>query len=117
MTTEKNNLLKNEWEIASTRKMISYSFGFILSLYLLIAYNTLIFYFYEVEVGLEVGLVSLALILFNVWVMISSPFLGYLTDKPHRWSKKVGFRAPWVIIAAIPTLLFYWGEIQAIRRK
>jgi Na+/melibiose symporter-like transporter len=107
MTTKNYDHLKNKWEIASTKKMLSYSFGFILSLYLLLAYNSLIFYFYEVEVGLEVGLVSLAIILFSVWIMISSPFLGYLTDKPYRWSKKVGFRAPWVIIAAIPTLLFY----------
>ncbi|MFX0186134.1 MAG: MFS transporter [Candidatus Hodarchaeota archaeon] len=107
MTTKSYDHLKNKWEIASTGKMLSYSFGFILSLYLLLAYNSFIFYFYEVEVGLEVGLVSLALILFTVWVMISSPFLGYLTDKPYRWSKKIGFRAPWVIIAAIPTLLFY----------
>ncbi|MFW9899520.1 MAG: MFS transporter [Candidatus Thorarchaeota archaeon] len=107
MTTKNYDHLKNKWEIASTGKMLSYSFGFILSLYLLYAYNSLIFYFYEVEVGLEVGLVSLALILFTVWVMISSPFLGYLTDKPYRWSQRIGFRAPWVIIAAIPTLLFY----------
>ncbi|MFX1385028.1 MAG: MFS transporter, partial [Promethearchaeota archaeon] len=107
MTTENYDNLKNEWEIGSTGKMISYSFGFVLSLYLLLAFNSLIFYFYEVEVGLEVELVSLALILFTIWVMISSPILGYLTDKPHRWSRKIGFRAPWIIIAAIPALLFY----------
>ena len=107
--TEKNyDHLKNKWEIASSGKMISYSFGFILSLYLLLAFNTLVFYFYEVEVGLEVGLVSLAIILFSVWVMITSPILGYLTDRKFKWSKKLGFRAPWVIIAAIPALLFYF---------
>ena len=107
--TEKNyDHLKNKWEIASTGKMISYSFGFILTLYLLIAFNTLIFYFYEVEVGLEVGLVSLAIILLSLWIMIISPILGYLTDRPFKWSKRFGYRAPWVMIAAIPTLLFYF---------
>jgi len=56
------------WEIASTRKMLSYSFGFILTLYLLLAYNSFIFYFYEVEVGLKVELVSAAVILYTVWI-------------------------------------------------
>ena len=76
MSVKNYDRLKDKWGIASTGKMLSYSFGFILSLYLLLAYNSLIFYFYEVEVGLEVGLVSLALILFTVWVMISSPILA-----------------------------------------
>ncbi|MFX1296634.1 MAG: MFS transporter [Promethearchaeota archaeon] len=107
MITENHDNLKSDWEIGSTGKMISFSFGFVLTLYLVLAYNSLIFYFYEVEVGLEVGLVSLALIIFTLWIMISSPILGYLTDKPHRWSRKLGFRAPWIIIAAIPALLFY----------
>ncbi|TFG24682.1 MAG: hypothetical protein EU529_03520 [Promethearchaeota archaeon] len=107
--TEKNyDHMKNKWEIASTGKMISYSLGFILTLYLLVAFNTLIFYFYEVEVGLEVGLVSLAIIIFSIWIMISSPITGYLTDRPFKWSKRLGYRAPWVIMAAIPTLLFYF---------
>lgn len=97
-----------DWEIASTKKMISYSFGFILSLYLASAYNSLIFYFYEVEVGLHVGLVSLAIILYIVWIMISSPIIGYLTDKPFKFSKKWGFRTPWIMISAIPALIFYF---------
>ena len=107
--TEKNyDHLKNKWEIASTKKMMSYSFGFVLTLYILVAFNTLIFYFYEVEVGLEVGLVSLAIIIFSIWIIISSPITGYLTDRPFKWSKRLGYRAPWVIMAAIPTLLFYF---------
>ncbi|MFX1339622.1 MAG: MFS transporter [Promethearchaeota archaeon] len=95
------------WEIASTKKMISYSFGFTLTLYLLIAYNSFIFYFYEVEVGLKAELVATAIILYTIWVLATGPILGYLIDRPFKWSKRWGFRAPWIIGAAIPTLVFY----------
>ena len=107
MSTEDIVFDIKDWKIASNKKMMSFSFGFILTLYLLIAYNSLIFYFYEVEVGLDVELVSLAIIIFTIWIIICNPILGYLTDKPFKWSKKWGFRTPWVIIAAIPTLIFY----------
>ena len=96
-----------DWQIASTRKMLSYSFGFIVSLHLLSSFSSLIFYFYEVEVGLKVELVSAAVILFTVYTIISSPLLGYLTDRPFRFSKKWGFRFPWIIGSAIPILIFY----------
>jgi GPH family glycoside/pentoside/hexuronide:cation symporter len=108
MGIRNNNDDLRDWKIASTGKMVSYSFGFILSLYLLIAYNSLIFYFYEVEVGLEVELVSLAIILCTIWIIISSPILGYITDRPFKFSKKWGFRKPWIITSAIPALIFYF---------
>ncbi len=96
------------WEIASTKKMMSYSFGFILTLYLMTAFNSLVFYFYEVEVGLRVELVSLAIICYSIITIIVSPFLGYLTDRNFKFSKKWGFRTPWIIISAIPALFFYF---------
>jgi len=96
------------WKIASTKKMMSYSFGFILTLYLMTAFNSLVFYFYEVEIGLRVELVSLAIICYSIITIIVSPILGYLTDRPFKFSKKWGFRSPWIIISAIPALFFYF---------
>jgi len=87
--------------------MLSYSFGFILTLYLLLAYNSFIFYFYEVEVGLRVELVSTAVICYTLFILAIGPILGYLTDRPFKWSKRWGFRAPWIIGAAIPAMIFY----------
>ena len=107
MSTDDYVFDPKDWKIASDKKMMSYSFGFILTLYLLLAYNSFIFYFYEVEVGLKVELVSAAVVLYTVWVLVTGPLLGYLTDKPFKWSKKWGFRAPWIIGAAIPALIFY----------
>ena len=107
MSTDDINFDPKDWQIASSKKMISYSFGFILTLYLLLAYNSFIFYFYEVEVGLKVELVSVAVVLSTVLVLVTGPLLGYLIDRPFKWVKRWGFRAPWIIGAAIPALIFY----------
>ena len=93
---------------APTKKMVFYSFGHIVSTFFITAYSTLIFYFYEVEIGLPVLLVTLALIVFAIFNMISVPLVGYLTDRPFKWTRKYGFRAPWIIITAFPALFFYF---------
>jgi len=36
-----------------------------------------------------------------------SPIVGYLTDRPFKWSKRFGFRTPWILITAIPSLLLF----------
>jgi GPH family glycoside/pentoside/hexuronide:cation symporter len=98
----------SEWEIAPTRKMVSYAFGYVIIGYLLGAYSAVVFYYYEVEVGLPVAMVGLAFIIFAVWNMINDPLLGYLTDKPLRWTRKWGMRAPWIVITSFPILLCYF---------
>ena len=107
MSSDDNLTDPKDWKIASTGTMMSYSFGFILTLYVLSAYTAFVFYFYEVEVNLHVELVSLAIILFTVYTIVSSPILGYLTDKPFKWSEKWGFRFPWIMFSSIPILIFY----------
>ena len=37
--------------------------------------------------------------------MVNDPLLGYLTDKPFRWTKKYGMRFPWITISAIPMII------------
>jgi len=88
------NITNSDTKEAPIKKMFFYSFGNIVSTFFITAYSTLIFYYYEVEVGLPVLLVSLALILFAIFNMISVPLLGWLTDRPTIWTKKYGFRTP-----------------------
>ena len=94
-------------DAASTKKMILYAFGFVLTSHLIVTFDSYIFYFYEVEIGLPVLLVSLAVIIFTVWTIIVSPIVGYLTDRPFKWSKRWGFRTPWILITGIPSLLLF----------
>ena len=98
----------SEWEIASTGKMISYAFGYIIINFLLGTGFALVIYFYEVEVGISVVLLSLAYVIFAIWNMINDPILGFLTDRPFKWTKKWGLRAPWVVFSAFPILIFYF---------
>ena len=105
---DENGIETSEWEIASTNKMISYGFGYLIINYLLTAYASIVFYFYEVEMGMPVVLVGLAFIIFAIWNMVNDPLLGYLTDKPLKWTRKWGLRAPWIVISSFPILICYY---------
>jgi Na+/melibiose symporter-like transporter len=102
------NITNSDTKEAPIKKMFFYSFGNIVSTFFITAYSTLIFYYYEVEIGLPVLLVSLALIVFALFNMISVPLLGWLTDRPFRWTRRLGFRAPWIIMSTFPALIFYF---------
>lgn len=97
----------SEWEIAPTRKMYSYAFGYVAVNFFLYGGWGFVFYYYQVELGLSLLYITLASIIFAIWNMINDPLLGFVTEKPTRWTKKYGFRAPWVVISAIPILIFY----------
>lgn len=98
----------SEWEIAPTRKMFAYGFGYVIVNYFLYYGLAPVFYYYQVEIGLSVILVGLAFVIFALWNMINDPILGYLTERPTRWTKKWGFRAPWVVISAVPLLILFY---------
>lgn len=102
-----NEIGRSEETNASIGKMISYSFGDIVAFYLSGAYTVFIFFFYEVEVGLSTVLVGLALVIFALWNAVNAPLVGFLTDKPFKWTKKWGMRTPWILIGVFPALLFY----------
>ena len=88
-------------EIETTKfpkgKAASYSMGVFTNSFIYFAYDILVFYYYEVELGLATALVGLSFVIFAVWNMINDPLVGFLTDKPMKWSKKYGLRAPWII--------------------
>lgn len=107
MSVNNSNPNSTGQETATTKRMIFYAFGFVLTAHLMVAFDSYIFYFYEVEIGLPILLVSLAISITTVCTLIVSPITGYLTDRPFKWSMKYGFRAPWILITAIPTLILF----------
>jgi len=106
--SEEKEIDLSEWEQASTKKMIHYSFGFLLVFFVAGQFNAYVFYYYEVEIGLPVALLGLAFIIFAVWNMINDPLIGYLTDRPFRWTRKWGWRFPWIMAATIPYLICWF---------
>jgi GPH family glycoside/pentoside/hexuronide:cation symporter len=103
MSDESDNDL-SEWELVSTKKMLSYSLGFLISGSVGTG-SAIIFYFFEVEIGLPVALLGLALIIFALWNMINDPLAGYLTDRPFKWTRRWGMRYPWILIGVVPTAI------------
>ena len=100
-------------EIETTKfpkgKAASYSMGVFANSFIYFAYDILVFYYYEVELGLATALVGISFIIFAIWNMINDPLMGYLTDKPRKWSKKYGLRAPWIIFGgALQIVSFFF---------
>ncbi|MBD3256247.1 MAG: MFS transporter [Candidatus Lokiarchaeota archaeon] len=67
----------------------------------------MLFFFYEVEVGLASWITGLGLIIYALWDAINDPFIGYICDHPVRFTKKWGRRFPWMLIGYIPMLVFF----------
>lgn len=66
-------------------------------------------YFYEVEIGLSIVLITLAFSIFALWDAINDPLVGYLSDKPRFYTKRLGRRFPWIFFGMIPiSILFFF---------
>ena len=105
---EESDIDLSEWEQVPTKRMISYALGISISSWMSAALAIFVFYYYEVEVGLPVVYLGFAFIIFALWNMVNDPLLGYLTDRPFRWTKRYGMRLPWIIIGGVPSILFWF---------
>ncbi|MFX0057920.1 MAG: MFS transporter [Candidatus Hodarchaeota archaeon] len=101
-------------EDPSTLKMIMFSMGYFFNGFLIVAFNNFVWHYYESELGL-IDIITLwpiymaiANVIFTIFSMISSPIMGYLTDKPNKWTRKLGFHSPWILIGGIPTIIFFF---------
>ncbi|MHA1105018.1 MAG: MFS transporter, partial [Promethearchaeota archaeon] len=65
------------------------------------------FYFYEGEIGLNVWITGLAYIIFAIWNAVNDPLVGWLTDRPFKFTKKWGRRFPWTMIGGVPWVFSY----------
>jgi len=91
----------------SKLEIMSYSFGGFARELICMAFNTYVFFFYEREIGLNVWLIGLALVIFAIYNMFNDPILGYLTNRPFSFTKKWGRRFPWLLLGGLPWGLSY----------
>jgi len=92
----------------SKGKILSYGMAPFISNMTVASYNMLVFYYYEVELGLSIALVGLSYVIYAIWNMLNDPLIGFLTDKPMRWSRKYGLRTPWIIVGGILVIISYY---------
>lgn len=89
------------------RNMVSYGFGSLAREFLSMAFTTAVFFYYEAEIGLSGWFVVSGIILFAIYNMFNDPIIGYLTNRPFKFTKKWGRRFPWLILGGIPFGLSY----------
>jgi GPH family glycoside/pentoside/hexuronide:cation symporter len=105
---KKTEIIENETYKFSKKIMASYSMNQFFGQWITGPFGMYVFIFYEVQIGLSVGLVALAFILYSFWNAFNDPFIGYIMNKIHMpWEEKHGKRYPWIIIGGIPWLFTY----------
>ncbi|TFG15097.1 MAG: MFS transporter [Promethearchaeota archaeon] len=67
----------------------------------------MLYFYYVAEVGLDIFLVGLGLVIYAIWDAINDPIVGYITDRPYSFTKKWGRRFPWILIFFIPMLISF----------
>ncbi|MCX7029370.1 MAG: MFS transporter [Spirochaetes bacterium] len=81
--------------------MASFGMGRFVAEALTGAFGSLVFKYYETEVGMSGWLVALAVILYSVWNAVNDPLLGWFTAKPTPLSARLGRRFPWIVSCAL----------------
>jgi len=87
--------------------MVSYGFNSFSRELLRITFTTLGFFFYQTEVKLNVWIIALAYVIFAIYNMFNDPFIGWITNRPFKFTKKWGRRFPWILLGGIPWGLSY----------
>ncbi|MFX1338984.1 MAG: MFS transporter [Promethearchaeota archaeon] len=100
---------KEEFEVIHSKKiMISYNFGSFCREFIAMAFAVLVFFYYEVEIGLNVWILGLGLTIFAIYNAINDPLLGYLTNRPFKFTRKWGRRLPWMLLGGLPLGFSYF---------
>ncbi|TFG09131.1 MAG: MFS transporter [Promethearchaeota archaeon] len=102
----------NETEVGRTKKygmgeITSYSMAQGLVELLLNSFNAYVFFFYETEILVNVGILALIFVIFTIWDSINDPLIGNLTDRPFKLTRKLGRRFPWVVLGVFPWAILY----------
>ena len=100
--------MSNKEILHSKKNMASYGFGSMSREFVQMAFNVLVFFYYEVEIGLNVWLIGLALVVYAGYNAINDPLIGYLTNRPFKFTKKWGRRFPWILLGGLPLGFSYF---------
>ena len=114
MNPLEKDLKPSKVEDKNTKKMIMFSLGYFFNAFMIVAFNTYVWHYYEVELGLRditalwYIYLAIANVIFTIWSMVTNPLIGYLTNKPMKWTRKRGFHTPWIIIGGVPTIILFF---------
>jgi len=89
-------------------KAASYSMCVFINAFIYVAYDFLVFYYYNVELGLAAAYVGISFVIFAIWNMVNDPLVGFITDKPKKWSSKYGLRFPWILFGGVLQVIAFF---------
>jgi GPH family glycoside/pentoside/hexuronide:cation symporter len=69
--------------------------------------SILIFFFYEAQMGLNSILTGIGITIYAIYDAFNDPVVGFLTDRPFRWTKKWGRRFPFIAVFFIPMIICF----------
>ena len=69
--------------------------------------SILIFFFYEAELGLSSLLAGLGIVIYAVYDAFNDPLIGYLVDRPFKFTKKWGRRFPFIAVFFFPMIICF----------
>jgi len=104
---EVKNNSESSFILHSKKELVSYRVASLPTELIQGVLNLLIFFFYEVEIGLNSLLIGLGIAIYAIWDAFNDPLLGYLTDRPFKFTKKWGRRFPFIMIGFVPMLVFF----------
>ena len=85
----------------STKIYVSASMGHMMVSFLVMVSGTRLFDFYENEIGLNTGLVTIIFIIYALWSIVNNPLIGYFIDKPRKFWSKYGKRFLWIVFGGM----------------
>ncbi len=91
----------------SKKSMVSYGFGCFINEFFVMCFGAYVFFYYETEIGLNVWFTATGFIIFAIWNGVNDPLVGYLTNRPFKFTKKWGRRLPWILIGGVPWIFSY----------
>ena len=91
----------------SLGNMASYGFGKFLNEFIEMAFTVWLYSFYVRTIGVDSLIIGLAVIIYAIYNAFNDPVIGYLTNRPFKFTKKWGRRFPWIMIGGIAYVLSY----------
>ncbi len=70
-------------------------------------FDVFLVFFYQIRLGLDIGLIAAAIWVYTIWDAINDPLIGFLTGRLHKFTPKLGKRFPWIILGAIITTIAF----------
>ena len=91
----------------SNLNMASYGFGKFLTEFMEMAFTVWLYFFYVRTIGVDSLIIGLAVVVYAIWNAVNDPLVGYLTNRPFKFTRKWGRRFPWIMIGGVAYILSY----------